>query len=346
MEPRADDLRTAGLLFDAELAAGALAPSDLRPAARSAALRVRPVPAAPRRLADDVRRKLGRLDYEAAVAAPLARVRREVLGARADAPPRFLVRVDEFPHYRAADAPARYGTAGFERFHDILAGAGVPYLLAVVPRVSTDPLSPSAQAWRPLTDEEDAVLHRVAGEGVTLALHGLDHRTRFTSPRRHSELSGLSPADLDRRLDTAVGELAARGHRADVFVAPYNRFDAAQLPALTRRFRVVCGGPESVRTLGFHLTPQWRGDGVYLPSYAPLYGGAAAMIEPVRRLIAARAGLWVPLVLHWGWEADAGWAALERLAAELAPHAVPWDDLLGAMERCEAGLATPVQAGG
>src|SRR5436190_446302 len=36
---------------------------------------------------------------------------------------KVLVRVDEFPHYRALDDPSRYGTEQFERFHAILADA-------------------------------------------------------------------------------------------------------------------------------------------------------------------------------------------------------------------------------
>ena len=45
------------------------------------------------------------------------------------------MRVDEFPHYMAWDDPEGFGTARYERFHEIMAGAGVPYLVAVL-RVS------------------------------------------------------------------------------------------------------------------------------------------------------------------------------------------------------------------
>lgn len=332
--PDLDAARGVRLLFDAEIASGALdAQAALVPRALDA-LRPHPVHPAPWRLAQDVARKAGRLDHERANDGPLTAVRRAVLGETAAAPPRFLVRVDEFPHYKAWDEPGRYGSDGFRRFHEILRAAGVPYLIAALPRVSRVPLDPAGSDWRPLDDDEAELLREIARDGATLALHGRDHRTRFASPRRHSELAGLDAAATAALLDEGLAELAARElPRPQVFVPPYNRFDAAQLPALAERFAVLGGGPEAIRRLGFQRAPQWRDGIVYLPAYAPFYGHAREVLPAAQRAIDRRTGLWTPLVLHWGWEADAGWGDLERLCAAIAPHAVPWDDFLTAVER-------------
>jgi hypothetical protein len=331
-----DEARTARLLFDAELAAGTLAPEALQTPAVRRATRVRAVPSRLARLAEQVRCKLGSLDFEAAVAGPLLAARRAVLGEDAAAQPRILVRVDEFPHYMAWDDPERFGTAGFERFHEIMAGVGVPYLVAVLPRVAREPLSPAASGSRALEPDEVAMLQRLSGERVAFGLHGRDHRTRFASPRRHSELCGLGPAATQELLDDALAELARHEIRPHVFVPPYNRFDAGQFEAFAERFEVVCGGPESIGTMGFHSTPQWRGEAVYLPSYAPVYGRAADVLPAVERAIEQAAGLWVPVVLHWGWEMQAGWGDLERLADRIAPNAVGWEDFHGAIQRSRA----------
>ena len=332
-----DDLRSAALLFDAELAGGRLAVDAVRDPEVLAFTRVRPVPGAGARVALDVRRKLGRLDYERAVAAPLRAARARALGEGAAAPPRFLVRVDEFPHYRAWDDPDRFGTAAFERFHEILAAHGVAYLLAVLPRVSRDPLSPARSESRPLADDERAMLTRLGGEGVAFAVHGLDHHTREASPRRHSELAGLDAAALEARLDAAEAELEG-WPPPQAFVAPFNRFDGAQLALLTRRFAIVGGGPESIRQVGFHLTPQWRGGGMYVPAYAPFYGPAAGMLPAAEAMISGASGLWIPVVLHWGWEADDDGRALEALVSRIAAHAAPWTDLLAAGARSASVL--------
>lgn len=326
-------MRTARLLFDAELVAGTLAPEALRTPAVRAATRVRGVPPRPVRLAERVRYRLGSLDFESGVVSPLVAARRAALGKDAAAPPRLVIRVDEFPHYAAADDPDRFGVAAFERFHEIMAGAGIPCLLAVLPCVSREPLSPSASGSRPLEQVEVAVLRRLAGERVSFGLHGRDHRTRHASPRRHSELCGLSSAQTGHLLDDALGELARHEIRPEVFVPPYNRFDAGQLGELARRFEVVCGGPESIGLMGFQRTPQWRGETVYLPSYAPVYGRAAGVLGAIERMIEQSVGLWVPVVLHWGWEAQAGWKDIERLAARIAPYVASWEDFRTAIAR-------------
>jgi hypothetical protein len=328
-----DGARTARLLFVHELTAGDMHYSELDTPQVRAATRVRGVPAPTFRIAQRLRYKFGELDFERDVIAPLVAARQSVLGERAAGPPRFLVRVDEFPHYLAWDDPQRFGTERFERFHEILAGAGVPYLPAVLPRVSHEPLSPSGTQWRALDEGEIAMLARLAGEGVPFGLHGLTHRTRFVSPRRHSELCGLSPVATADLLDAGLEELAALGIHPKVFVPPYNRFDAAQFDPLARRFDVVCGGPESIGRVGFQRAPQWRGDMVYLPSYLPFYGHAREVLPAVRHAVETACGLWIPIVLHWGWEADAGWSELEELAGALAPYTADWQDFLDAVDR-------------
>lgn len=329
-----DALRGARLLFDAELAAGTVSAEAVAVPAVLDAVRARPVPPAPSRWMQDALRKLGRLDHERAVDAPLVAARRAVLGERAAAPPRFLVRVDEFPHYKAWDEPERFGSAGFERFHELLQAAGVPYLVAALPRLSSAPLDPQRDESRELTDDEAALLRRVAGAaGVAIALHGRDHRTRFASPRRHSELCGLDAPATAALLDAGLGELERHGVYPDVFIAPYNRFDAAQWAALAARFAIVGGGPESIRRIGFQRAPVWREGAVYLPSYAPFYGHARDVLPAAERAIEHQTGLWTPIVLHWGWEADAGWKDLEALCARIAPFAADWTDFRDAVER-------------
>jgi hypothetical protein len=328
---RADEARSARLLLGFDMPADALTAEMLHSRAVRSAVRSRRPPSPPHRFLQRVQRKLGGLEYERAVAEPMQAARLDALGARAAGTPRFLVRVDEFPHYLAWDEPERYGTERFRRFHELMATAGVPYLIAVPPRVSHAPLDPQQSRWRPPEDAERELLAKLPGEGVTFALHGLDHRTRFSSPRRHSELSGLDRHATETLIDTGLQELAALGISTEVFVAPYNRFDVAQYDVLASRFAVVCGGPESVGLIGFQRTPLWRGETVYLPSYHPLYGHAHEVLPAAQRLIERRMALWAPIALHWGWEADEDWTALERLLAAIAPYAAPWHDFLAAV---------------
>lgn len=282
--------------------------------------------------------RYGRLSLERDWLPLVAAARRAAAPDRSEGPPRVLVRVDEFPHTRALDEP-RYGLDAFERFHAVLAEAGVPYLLAVLPRPSHDYLNPRATGGRPLGDDELAVLARVRSEGATLALHGLDHRTRDARPRRHSELSGLSDGELERLLDDGLTQLAPLGDRPSVFVPPFNRFDTRQWDALADRFDVICGGPESVAVMGFGGTPAWHGEAVWLPSYTPFYGRAIEVEPALSRVARRSAGAWLPVVLHFGWEVDDGLVQLRALAGALAGLAAGWEGFLEAVESSARGVA-------
>jgi len=243
-----------------------------------------------------------------------------------------LVRVDEFPHAGAFDSSGRFGSDAYKRFHAVLAEAGVPYLLAVTPHVSRDYLDPDGKDWRALDDSELAELQELKREGVSFGLHGLDHRTRYANPRRHSEFCGLSSIEAAARIDLALSLLAEARIETPVFVPPFNRFDPGQYALLAERFEVVCGGPESIRLLGFHPpTPTWIGNAVYLPSYAPLYGRAAQVLPGIEQTIEAQQALWAPITLHWGWELEDDFAGLKRLSKRLSGCADAWPLLLGAI---------------
>jgi hypothetical protein len=130
---------------------------------------------------------------------------------------------------------------------------------------------------------------------------------------------------------------------ADVFVPPFDRFDASCWPALASRFDVVCGGPESITTMGFHRTPTWRGEAVWLPAYPPLHGTAAEVLGAVRELVDDGTGLWIPVVLRWGQELEDEWRSLRELCALLSEGelARSWEDFLLAV-RASRRLASSV----
>jgi peptidoglycan/xylan/chitin deacetylase (PgdA/CDA1 family) len=218
-----------------------------------------------------------------------------------------------------------------------MSGLGVHYLLAVTPRVADDHLDPAGERSRPLDEAEGALVRRLAAEGVEFGLHGCDHRTRRRSPRHRSEFAGLDGRQLAALLDRCASELQALGAHPRVLVPPFNRFEADQYDVMAERFDVVCGGPETVARVGFHPTPRWLGEAVYLPAYAPLYGPARTILEGVVSLVASRASIWVPLVIHWPWEAKAGFDELARLAERIAPYATPWSDFLAAVDGSRHG---------
>jgi Uncharacterized protein conserved in bacteria (DUF2334) len=291
-----------------------------------------PVPSLPGRFAQRLAMKRGRLDWERGWLEPLLAARREVLGAAAAGPPKFLVRVDEFPYYTSFDRPQDLEMS--RRFHAVLAGAGVAHLMSVLPQLTHAPLTVDAEGGRSLGPSEIELLERMRGDGVTFAQHGTTHRTRFASPRRRSELCGLSAGEAERLLEDGRLRLEYAGLGSPrIFVPPFNRFDAAQYPLLATRFQVICGGPESVALMGFHGGPLWREGAVYLPCYAPLYADAATILPMAERMIDLAPGTWIPIVLHTSWEEPDDFGSLKRLAERIAPFAASWEDLLSDVDR-------------
>lgn len=325
-----DESRTAGLLFGEELALGLVEAEALRVPEVRQAVRALPVPSRFSRRFQRAQMQRGRLTYQRHCVAPYVAARRAVLGDAAEGRPKLVVRVDGFPHHEAFDHPAGRSTEDAAAVHAILHGAGVPYLMAVPPRVPRRPLDPGVDEWREHDDHERVLLAQLRRDGVSFAVQGLDHRTRKERASRRSEFTGRRRKATAERLDTAQRILREAALHADVFVPPFDRFDAACWPALAERFEVVCGGPASVDTMGFHLTPAWRGEAVWLPSYAPLHGAAADVLPAVRELLQQQTALWVPVTLRWDRERDAGGEALAELCALLASEGLArsWDDLL------------------
>lgn len=290
------------------------------------------VPSPLGRVAQRVAMKRGRLDWERSWLARLIAARRGVLGEEASGPPRFLVRVDEFPNYTSFDNPQDIDMS--RRFHDVMAQAGLPHLMSVLPQLTHAPLTVGSTGGRALGEREIALLERMRRDRVTFAQHGTTHRTLFESPRRRSELCGLSPAQAERVLEDGRERLVRAGvDSTRIFVPPFNRFDAAQYPMLASRFSVICGGPESVALMGFHGGPLWRDGAVYLPCYAPLYADARTVLPMAERMIDLAPGTWIPIVLHASWEQGDDFAALRRLAERIAPFAASWDDFLADVDR-------------
>lgn len=329
--------RTARLILDRDADSVAVTSSDVA----VSSLRGFSTDSYLRRGLDRMRMKLGRVDGVSVGIEDAVTFRRRLLGDRAAGPPRFLVRVDEYPISASPGCDLRLGLTYSERFHDILASEGVPYLLSVVPNPAHDYLNPTSTGARGLDDRDRQFLTRIAADGVTFAQHGTTHRTRYAHGRRHSELCGLPATALRALLADGAMALEAASISARVFVPPFNRFDRSQWPTLSERFNVVTGGPESVALIGLQSSPVWWGTAVYVPAYPPLYAGVRALVPAVSRLIGEQPGTWVAVVLHPAWELEEDEALLRRFARLVRPFAVSWEDFLAAVAR-SADAAAPV----
>ena len=309
----ADERRSAHLLFAEELADGTVAAADLARPEVERAVRSLQVPSALLRRWQVRQVRQGRLDMEES-AGPMLAAREAVLGPRAGGPPRLLVRLDAFPAPRAGVDVARAATGA-------LRAAGIPFLLTVVPRVP----AAGAEGGRRRHDaaEADLLEDLRRDPGVTFGVGGLDGRP----------LDGLDPADLEAALDEADPVLARYGMAPDILVPPEGRIDLRRYRALAERYALLCGGPGSVATMGFHRTPLWRGDAVWMPVHPPLAGPPSQVADAARALTRRQAALWLPVVLGLG---DLDPSGLRDVAAALTGLARPWEEFLAAARAARA----------
>lgn len=208
----------------------------------------------------------GRLGYRSHTLEPMAAARRAVLGERAGAGPRLLVRLGPFPG--GAPQPTRLRE---------LAAAGLPYLLAV-------------DASRPLRDDEAELLADLRRAGVAFALHG-------PAPA----LSGRSAEAVGEALDAAEARLTeGAAIRPDVLVAP--ALNHRHWDALAVRYSVIAADARAVRDMGYQSTPLFRGEAVWLPAYEGGAGdlaGAAGAWVPVVAGDGADAAALAPHAASW-----------------------------------------------
>ena len=120
--------------------------------------------------------KVGRLQWETSHVGALAQ-------ALPPAPPRFLVRIDEFPHYLSRDDPSAYGTEFMREFMAAL--VDVPPLVAVVPRLALGALDPNGTDDLELQPGECEFL----AEPASAAVHSrsTDSRTGHVTRARDGE---------------------------------------------------------------------------------------------------------------------------------------------------------------
>lgn len=230
----------------------------------------------------------------------------------------FILRVDDFPH-------AEYSVKDFLRFHEIVMGHEVRYFLGVTPFLHPTPMIPGEGLGPGLSPEEKEALRRI-GQETDIALHGFSHRTIDCQPP--SELAGLTPVALERLVERCLEVLGGLDLEAHVFIPPFNTFRREQVPLLARHFSILCGGPESLHHVGFRVSPSLLDGLLYLPSYPPAYAQAQEVLEFARRLRSASLPSIVPLTVHWAWEVEDDFRALDSLCAEIGPRTTSVLELL------------------
>lgn len=147
-------------------------------------------------------------------------------------------RFDDF----SADSPITLDQGILERFRE----CRIPLTVGVVPFIGSEEDSVRRGDAAPIPDPKARIIQSSVNEGVTdVALHGLTHTPVGSDPSgRPAEMSGLSHDRQTTRIQSGREELERiTGSPPNVFIPPWNRYDATTLRVLEEQdFPVLSAG--------------------------------------------------------------------------------------------------------
>jgi len=222
----------------------------------------------------------------------------------------YLIRVDDFPRPQG-----KMNLDKFIEFNSILEKYNIPYLLGVIPNMALDDRDPDSQT-RFLTKEEVSVLKKL--KNVRFAMHGVMHRT--LKKEYHSEFVGLDEKSLDEKIKEGLKIFQSLKLETDAIMPPFNTFDLSNLQVFKKYFKIVTGGPETIKIFG--KLPIGNLDGIlYIPSYEPFYGKGRTILNAVKK---EEKGIKC-ITFHWGWEADDNFTHVKNICMLIKDRVIPWN---------------------
>jgi hypothetical protein len=238
---------------------------------------------------------------------------KKLMGVSLGGKPRFLLRVDDFPRWDL-------GFDKFAVFHEVLEKCEIPYLLAVTPMISLSPLDSNNKNFRKMTEDEVNLLH---SKLIAIGLHGYTHQT--VTKNYHTEFVGLGVKKVELKILSAMDLMRKSGLSPIAFVPPYNTIDSSSFSVISKYFKLILGGPESIRPLGLRMSPCVLNNVVYMPTYKPFYNPSSTILETLAKL-SCDDEIIIPLTIHWSWEIHDNFKNLKMLCENLRGQTVDWNE--------------------
>ena len=227
---------------------------------------------------------------------------------------KFLVRVDDFPRLPM-------DCEKFRKFHEIMIFHGVTYLLGVTPLLSSKPLEAINKKIRGLQKDDIRTLKEIK-KNIVFAYHGTTHQTLRND--YHSEFIGLDEKKLNKKIEEGLLVLKKINIKPEIIIPPFNTFDLSNLQVFKKYFRIVTGGPETIKIFG--KIPMGNLDGIlYVPSYKPLYGKPEEIYRGVKKAVKKTNNEIKCITFHWAWDIKNNFKYTEKICNIIKNNVIPWD---------------------
>ncbi|MBN1577197.1 MAG: glycosyltransferase [Chitinispirillaceae bacterium] len=170
------------------------------------------------------------------------------------------------------------------------------------------------------------VIGRVREAGGTIGVHGFSHTGKFGP--FPSELLQMRYPELQSKVESISSSILFEKEHTLILVPPFNAIGPGQIVQLSRLFKIICGGPETLRFTGRILGPvALDGGGWYFPSLHPFYGSAESILRSGSIKFLQKVYGPVCMTTHFPCEAADAFRSLSRLLASLPFRTQPWHRL-------------------
>ncbi|MFC2061475.1 DUF2334 domain-containing protein [Elusimicrobiota bacterium] len=235
---------------------------------------------------------------------------------------KYIIRVDDYPHWKCP-------LSDFEEFHRLMRLYNVPYLLAVVPLPALDPFNFEDKERRDLTEAEKELLVKVSEGETEVGMHGISHS--IYCERIKSELVGRPPEELKDEIENGLAVFRDIGISPQVFIAPFNTVSEDNIAVLSSYFKLITGGEETIKYLGYYWGILKLDSISYLPSYPPLYEKAKNILNYIsdnQELLKSNPMEYMPITLHWSWEVEDRFKELKKLLTFIQGKTAAWSEII------------------
>ncbi len=205
-----------------------------------------------------------------------------------------------------------HNTTEFPRFMEFVEKSKFPFLAGITARDLSN-----RHHWE--------VANRLQRAGAIIGLHGFEHDGKF-GPFT-SEILQMTYGELHDRLTRLFSKLPKQLH-THVFIPPFNAISREQVIHLASRFKVICGGPESVRfTWRIGCLTAFEGGSFYFPSLPPFYSSAKEMLQ--NGVVEDLLHLQFPICLtfHMNQEATDDFKAVSTIINSVHQRIQPWQSI-------------------
>lgn len=232
-----------------------------------------------------------------------------------DGETKYLLRVDDFPRWDI-------NSDEFVKFDSLMKEYQIPYILGVTPFLSF-----YKDEYKEMDDNSIRILKE---RNINFALHGFNHYNYNSNGRKKHEIVHYNDETLDRLIKKSI-EFFKKNDLdiPDVFIPPFNTITYSNYMILSKYFKVITGGPATLRSMG-EVRPVmgvYIQDSLYLASYYPYYGTSYVILNAVKKNILNNKKLIIPITIHWDYERNDNYANFIELLKIIKHNIVGWGEI-------------------